>query len=222
MKIRKQFFSLITASVARNKLRSLYFTKSFNNNNISNNITQVFNEQQWEEYYTDIINSQKDKPKLNAGQITLLGEEYFIPPALDYCSGVGMDYDPSEFVSYVQGELGEDYYNAISETINDASLELYEVFDVAWGNNNSLFSQSIGKGKKNKQLNSSPISHTFYSRTARGYVTTTHIAGQSLTLRYLSGPNAGSITTRTPGSVNYQGKVLGRPVNNTFRSRIKV
>jgi len=87
----------------------------------------------WEENYTDVIENQVGKAG-NAGQETLLGDDYFGNYAKDYCKDNGEDYDPDKFVSYVKDKLGDDYYYAINEIIDECSQELFEAWDESYRN----------------------------------------------------------------------------------------
>lgn len=87
----------------------------------------------WEEYYTELIDSQVDKAG-NAGQTTLLGDDYFRKEAKQFCRGVGSSYNPEAFISSVKNGLGDDYYNAISEITEECAIELVEAWDRAYRN----------------------------------------------------------------------------------------
>jgi hypothetical protein len=86
----------------------------------------------WEESYTEIIESQADKAG-NAGQETLLGDDYFGKEAKEHCAENGKDYDPEKFVSDMQFKLGDDYFNAINIIIEECSEELLEAWDNSYG-----------------------------------------------------------------------------------------
>lgn len=87
----------------------------------------------WEEYYNEVIDAQIDKAG-NAGQETLLGDDYFRKHAKDYCQNNGEDYNDREFVQYLENELGSDYFNAINIIIEECSEELIEAWDSAYSN----------------------------------------------------------------------------------------
>ena len=87
----------------------------------------------WEEYSTEVIEAQIDKAG-NAGQETLLGDDYFIKHAQDYCRENGDDYNPEAFVQYLENQLGSDYFNAINIIIEECSEELFEAWDAAYSN----------------------------------------------------------------------------------------
>lgn len=89
----------------------------------------------WEEAYTDVIDSQQDKAG-NAGQETLLSDDYFGGHAKEYCKLNGKDYNAEDFVSYVKNHLGDDYYYAINEIIDECSDELYEAWDNSYAGDN--------------------------------------------------------------------------------------
>ena len=87
----------------------------------------------WEEYSTELIEAQIEKAG-NAGQETLLGDDYFRKHAIDFCETVSDEYDDRAFVNYMEAELGDEYYNAINEIIDECSQELYEAWDAAYSN----------------------------------------------------------------------------------------
>lgn len=87
----------------------------------------------WEEYSTEVIEYQIGKAG-NAGQETLLGDDYFRKHAIDFCETVSDEYNDFDFINYMEAELGDEYYNAISEIIEECSQELYEAWDEAYSN----------------------------------------------------------------------------------------
>lgn len=87
----------------------------------------------WEEYSTEVIEAQIEKAG-NAGQETLLGPDYFGKYAIAYCEGVVDDYDDQLFINSIEASLGPDYYNAISQIIEECAEELYEAWDNAYSN----------------------------------------------------------------------------------------
>lgn len=104
----------------------------------------------WEEYYTETIEAQVEKAG-NAGQTTLLGDDYFGKEAKQYCRGIGSSYDPEAFISSVKNGLGDDYYNAISEITEECATELVEAWDRAFRNDGigeKLFGGSMGGGSR--------------------------------------------------------------------------
>ena len=93
---------------------------------------KTFDEGQWEESYTEIIAAQEEKAG-NSGQTTLLSqEEYFPGKATDYCKFNGEEYDGTQFVDSMQNDLGDDYYNAIREIIDECADELTEAWAQCW------------------------------------------------------------------------------------------
>lgn len=86
----------------------------------------------WEQNSTEVIEAQIDKAG-NAGQETLLGPDYFQNSAKDFCRTVTKGYDPEAFVSYVKNDLGDTYYYAINEIIDECAEELLEAWDSSYG-----------------------------------------------------------------------------------------
>jgi hypothetical protein len=107
-----------------------------------------FDQQQWEEAYTEIIEAQEEKG-VNAGQQTLLGEDQYFPgSAENYCQINGEDYDPAQFVTRVRIDLGDDQYNAIRVIIDECAEELLEAWAQCWqdGEGGDLFTNSLDAG----------------------------------------------------------------------------
>jgi hypothetical protein len=86
----------------------------------------------WEDAYTQVIESQVDKAG-NAGQETLLGDEYFAGEAKRHCRLVSKDYNPEAFIADMQSSLGDTYYNAINIIIDECAEELIEAWDYSFG-----------------------------------------------------------------------------------------
>ena len=94
---------------------------------IQNAIQNWQQDNQWEQYYTEIIASQVDKAG-NEGQVTIL-TDYFPGPAQTYCAEHQDDFDPDNFILYVKLEMGSYYSDAITIIIEECANELYD----AWG-----------------------------------------------------------------------------------------
>jgi len=86
-----------------------------------------FDEQAWEEGVNDILSWAEDQAG-NPGQTTLI-VDYLSPKVLDYCELTQEEYDPEEFVDVMKDELGDDYYYAINEIIDEMSNMLDELRD---------------------------------------------------------------------------------------------
>jgi hypothetical protein len=84
-----------------------------------------FDEQAWEEGVQETLSWAVDQAG-NPGQTTLL-EDFFTPKALDYCEITQEDFDPEEFVSIIKDDLGDDYYFAINEIIDETAQMLDEL-----------------------------------------------------------------------------------------------
>jgi hypothetical protein len=110
--------------------------------------TKNFDEELWEESYTEIIAAQEEKAG-NAGQTTLLSDEQYFPgAAANYCKTYSEDYDPPQFVDNVSNELGDDYYNAIREIIDECAEELLEAWAQCWqdGEGGDLLTSALDFG----------------------------------------------------------------------------
>ena len=134
----------------------------------------------WEEYYTETIEAQVEKAG-NAGQTTLLGDDYFGKEAKQYCRGVGSSYDPEAFISSVKNGLGDDYYNAISEIIEECAGELVEAWDRAFRNDGigeKLFGGSLGGGSRRFASMTAAFSN-YQATAARNFGANWNTAGAS-------------------------------------------
>jgi hypothetical protein len=90
-------------------------------------IAPKFDEQAWEEGINEILSWAEDQAG-NAGQTTLI-VDYLTPKVLDYCEFTQEEYDPDEFVDVMKDELGDDYYYAINEIIDEMAFMLDELRD---------------------------------------------------------------------------------------------
>jgi len=90
-------------------------------------VAPKFDEQAWEEGINDTLSWAEDQAG-NPGQTTLI-VDYLSPKVLDYCELTQEEYDPDEFVNVMQDELGDDYYYAINEIIDEMALMLDELRD---------------------------------------------------------------------------------------------
>jgi hypothetical protein len=177
----------------------------------------------WEEAYTDVIDSQKDKAG-NAGQETLLGDDYFANHAKDYCRTNGKDYNPEDFISYVQNHLGDEYYNAISEITEECANELYEAWDQSYAGDN-IGEKMFGDytPKNNRVYGSTAGAAAAYRAAAirNGYKAPTSAANrqfnseknrQSLISRFGTGPTkawkSGDSIRNNPGYSAYRQAAL--------------
>lgn len=106
-----------------------------------------FGDDYWEEYSNDIIDAQIGKA-VNAGQETLLGDDYFRKEAKDYCSESGSSYEPDSFVAALKGGLGDEKFDAINIIIEECSIELLEAHDGAFnfGNFSDLYNSNTVYG----------------------------------------------------------------------------
>jgi hypothetical protein len=85
-----------------------------------------FYHEYWEaEYPNDIEKGRKND--FNPGQQAIF-EEYK-PIGEEFCDLNREDYNPVEYIEYVLSELGDVKYNAISETIEQTAIELYDTWD---------------------------------------------------------------------------------------------
>jgi hypothetical protein len=84
-----------------------------------------FDQQAWEEGVQETLSWAVDQAG-NPGQTTLL-EDFLTPKALDYCEITQEEFDPEEYVSVMKDELGDDYYFAINEIIDETALMLDEL-----------------------------------------------------------------------------------------------
>lgn len=93
-------------------------------------IKSKFYEEYWEANYPTVI-EQGRKNDFNAGQQAIFDE--YKPIAEEFCSLNGEEFNPDEYNSYVQFEIGDAKYNAISETIEQTAKELYDLWDHSSG-----------------------------------------------------------------------------------------
>jgi hypothetical protein len=183
-----------------------------------------FDEAQWESGVRDILDWAEGQAG-NAGQITLIND-YLSPKVIQYCAEIEEDFDPEEFVNLMQEELGDTYYYAINEIIDEMSLMLDQLRDACHQSflENAAWRLGVGFGSMfmstpNRQYPS--MAHAFAAyQTARlknGYRTTDTPAGrafnsernrQSFIKRYGPGPTkpwkSASGMEMMPGYAAYQ------------------
>lgn len=176
---------------------------------------QAFDEGMWEDYYYDIIEAQQDKAG-NAGQETLLSDDYFGGDAKQYCRLYNSEYNPDEFVRYVKNNLGDDYYYAINEIIDECAEELFEAWDRSYSNDgigDKLFGGGMFSGS-NRVYGSFSNALANYTAAAakRGYDLSGSAAGaknnrelnrQALIKRFGSGPTKAWNTSNYYASASY-------------------
>jgi hypothetical protein len=196
--------------------RDRYISTARSNIGSSLRLYENFDEQLWEEAYTEIIAAQEEKAG-NAGQTTLLSEQQYFPGyAENYCSFNGEDYDPAEFVSTVSNDLGDDYYNAIREIIDECATELEEAWAQCWsdGEGGDLFTSALDFGGF---YNANSVYGTF-GNAARiqsqiafakfgGYGTPAHLAAKRATITNFRAANPNGIR-RTTRSDPYAGRTF--------------
>lgn len=180
----------------------------------SNTVDQRFDEDLWEGYYYDIIEAQQDKAG-NAGQETLLSDEYFGGDAKQYCRINGKNYEPEEFISYVKNNLGDDYYYAINIIIEECAIELYEAWDRSFSNDgigDKLFGGDMGSNRRVYGSFSNALAVYSAAAAKRGYDLSGSAAGnaknrelnrQSLIKRFGTGPTKAWNTSNYYGSASY-------------------
>lgn len=177
-----------------------------------------FDEQAWEEGINDILSWAEDQAG-NAGQVTLI-VDYLSPKVLDYCELTQEEYDPTEFVNVMQDELGDTYYNAINEIIDEMASMLDELRDACHQSFMENLAFRFGTGGASSRIYGSQENALRIYEAARirnGYRTTETAAGrafnseknrQSLIKRFGTGPTkawrSASGMDRMPGYAAYQ------------------
>lgn len=192
-----------------------------------------FDQALWEESYTEIIAAQEEKAG-NSGQETLLGEEQYFPGyAENYCRVYGEEFDPVEFVDRVSSDLGDDYYNAIREIIDECAEELLEAWSQCWqdGEGGDLLTSALDFGgfyNRNSVYgtfgNAARIQQNLAFAKFGGYGTTAHLAAKRATIVNFraANPNGLSRTTRaTPfGGRSYaERKAVSTKFATTFLAK---
>ena len=84
----------------------------------------------WQQNILPMIENQISKAG-NAGQESLLAGD-FADAAYSACMKLGESFTPEDFVSEVEGLLGDSKFNAISEIITECSEELTEAWDYSY------------------------------------------------------------------------------------------
>ena len=213
--------------------RDIYISTARSNIGSALRLSENFDEQLWEEAYTEIIAAQEEKAG-NAGQTTLLSEQQYFPGyAENYCSFNGEDYDPAEFVSTVSNDLGDDYYNAIREIIDECSAELEEAWAQCFsdGEGGDLFTSALDFGgfyNRNSVYgtfgNAARIQSQIAFAKFGGYGTPAHLAAKRATIVNFraANPNGTRRTTRSDpfaGRTFAERKAVSRRTATTFLAK---
>lgn len=173
-------------------------------------LSPKFDEQAWEEGVNDILSWAEDEAG-NAGQVTLI-VDYLSPKVLDYCELTQEEFDPEEFVSVMQDELGDTYYYAINEIIDEMALMLDELREAC----HQSFMENFASRFSNPSTVAAAANYQALA-IRRGYRSTDTAAGrkfnseknrQNLIRRFGSGPTkawrSSSGMDRAPGYAAYQ------------------
>lgn len=136
-------------------------------------------EQQWEEFYTDILKATISLAnERRTGQRTVI-EEYMIPAAIDYCKDKKGNFNPRDFEAYVQDKIGDDKYNAVDEIIPEVADELYEANEAIFGIGGyaaafgiGAYAGSFGRGIRGSGAISYKIGRTAAVRKFHDYLKT--------------------------------------------------
>lgn len=86
-----------------------------------------WNQDQWEAIFPSVLEAQVEKAG-NAGQESILTGEFY-NLSYSYLLENGEDYDPEDYVSYLQSNLSGTKYDAISIIIDECANELIEYWD---------------------------------------------------------------------------------------------
>jgi len=169
-----------------------------------------FQEDNWEESYNDIIDAQIEKA-VNAGQETLLGDDYFRKEAKDYCSEVASAYEPDSFVAYLKGGLGDEKFNAINIIIEECSIELAEAHNEAFnfGNFSDLYNSNTMYGNYSNAVAAYSRSAGAKYKTANWYGSKAHLAEKGKTINTFLRNNPGGRSRNQPGSP-YAGRTMAQ------------
>lgn len=92
----------------------------------------TFVDDYFEEAIDESYQKMLDNPNLNAGQQAIL--EQSKDSIYSFLSEIGEDYDPDDFLAFLEIELGPEKYNALSETFQVfAEEDLSDAWDHATG-----------------------------------------------------------------------------------------
>lgn len=100
--------------------------KTFSRSSMGRSIN-FWNQDQWEAIFPSVLEAQVEKAG-NAGQESILTGEFY-NLSYSYLLENGEDYDPEDYVSYLQSNLSGTKYDAISIIIDECANELIEYWD---------------------------------------------------------------------------------------------
>jgi hypothetical protein len=81
-------------------------------------------EKYWNDFIEEFFSSLEEIPDLNPGQKSII--QSFTDGALSWVKRSYQDYNPDSFISYAKEDLGDEKYNAVSQTIESAAVTLEE------------------------------------------------------------------------------------------------
>ena len=104
---------------------------------------ETFVDDYWQSGVTDAYQDLQFNSDLNSGQKAILeSEENFI---LEYLYEAGQDYDPDEFLAFLETSLEDDgRYQALSETFSSYAKDMEDVWDHASGGDGSGRKKFLG------------------------------------------------------------------------------
>jgi hypothetical protein len=91
-----------------------------------------FDDAAWEKLFDEIIRSKVDLAA-NPGQEIILRDE-FVTKSINYCKSRGKDFNPPDYVRYLESNIREDKFDAIDIIAEDTGEELGEAFESIYGN----------------------------------------------------------------------------------------
>lgn len=104
---------------------------------------QTFVDDYWQGGVTDLYSDIKSSPSLNPGQQAILEQNEEI--ILSYLFEVAEDYDPDEFINYLQSVLDGGKYEALSETWEEYARELEDIWDHSSGGDGYGLKKFLGR-----------------------------------------------------------------------------
>ena len=105
---------------------------------------ETFVDDYFEEAIDESYQKMLDNPNLNAGQQAIL--EQSKDSIYSFLSEIGEDYDPDDFLAFLEIELGPEKYNALSETFQVfAEEDLSDAWDHATGGDGYGLKKFMGR-----------------------------------------------------------------------------
>lgn len=104
---------------------------------------ETFIEEYWQSGSSEEYQNIKNILDLNPGQQAILESEE--DSILEYLFNIAEDYNPDEFIDFLQGSLTDGKYEALSITLEDYAVTLEDIWDHSSGGDGYAVKKFLGR-----------------------------------------------------------------------------